>query len=78
VVAAVAISHHAELHLPPKPTTTPTSYIYTTPRQKNRNKQQQQHHHKTQYENGKGGNSKDSLGPNQILVSDAMAANEGT
>jgi hypothetical protein len=79
VAAAVAISHHAELHLPPKPTTTPTPYIYTTPKQRYRNKQQQQQHqHKTQYENGKGGSSKDSLGPNQILVSDGIAANEGT
>ena len=68
---------NAELHLPPKPTTTSIPYIYTTPKPRTRNKQQ--HQHKTQHESGKGsGNIKDAVGPNQIQTRENDAANEGT
>lgn len=50
---------NVELHLPPKPTTTPAPYVYTTAKPR-RNKQQ--HHQKNHHEN----KGKDALGPNQI------------
>lgn len=65
-------SRHEELHLPPKPTTTPIPYVYTTV--KPRRNKQQQHHQKNHHEN----KAKDTLGPNQIQrENDPNAPNEG-
>ncbi|CRL01622.1 CLUMA_CG014425, isoform A [Clunio marinus] len=58
-----------ELRLPPKPTTTPTPYVYTTPKPR-KNKQ---HHQKTHHES----KAKEPLGPNQIQrENDANAQGE--
>lgn len=60
-----------ELHLPPKPTTTPAPYVYTTAKPR-RNKQQ---HHQKNHHESKG---KDVLGPNQIQrENDANSQGEG-
>lgn len=63
---------NVELHLPPKPTTTPIPYVYTTAKPR-RNKQQ--HHQQKNHHENKG---KDPLGPNQIQrENDASAQSEG-
>ncbi|CAO1340448.1 unnamed protein product [Diamesa hyperborea] len=56
-----------ELRLPPKPTTTPLPFVYTTVKPR-RNKNHNQHH-KNQHE----GKNKDSLGPNQLQRETEMA-----
>jgi hypothetical protein len=63
---------NVELHLPPKPTTTPIPYVYTTVRTR---KTKQQHHQKNHHE----GKAKDPLGPNQVQreAFDASAQSEG-
>jgi hypothetical protein len=54
------VSANAELHLPPKPTTTPIPNVYTTV--KPRRPKQHNHREKTHHEN----KGKDIIGPNQI------------
>lgn len=61
----------AELHLPPKPTTTQVPYVYTTSKPR---KNKQQYNQKNHHEN----KGKDALGPNQIQrENDANLQSEG-
>jgi hypothetical protein len=82
VTAAAVVQNgngNTEIHLPKKPTTTPTPYVFTTVKPpKRQNKQQYSHQHKAQHEN-KG--TKDLIGgPNQIQAireTEVILANEG-
>lgn len=58
-VFSLLFTANEELHLPPKPTTTPTPHVYTTARPR---KTKQQHHGKNHHES----KAKDMLGPNQL------------
>jgi hypothetical protein len=72
-LSSFLFSPSLELHLPPKPTTTPTPNVYTTA--KTRKTKQQQHHQKNHHEN----KAKDPPGPNQVQreAFDASAQSEG-